>query len=143
MISLFVGHLSQVAIHVGQLSQLVIRQRSITRTFLAICAKVCVLACLSLMTTVLQAATIEITPQDDVKKALSVVQPGDVVLFKEGDWVDVEIKLHVEATAEQPVVLKSSSRNVPAFVASPIYRFRATTSPSMALVLKTQRDVKT
>ncbi len=58
------------------------------------------------MTTVLQAATIEITPQDDVKKALSVVQPGDVVLFKEGDWVDVEIKLHVEATAEQPVVLK-------------------------------------
>jgi poly(beta-D-mannuronate) lyase len=52
---------------------------------------------------------IPLAPGPDAASRLKMAQPGDVFVLQDGDWPDAKLDLHVEASAEKPVVLRAQT----------------------------------
>jgi poly(beta-D-mannuronate) lyase len=70
-----------------------------------------ILFCVAVLLASVEAWSAEIllAPGPDGASRLKKAQPGDVFIMQEGDWPDAKIDLHVEASAEKPVVLRSKT----------------------------------
>jgi poly(beta-D-mannuronate) lyase len=68
-----------------------------------------VLLCFVLSTSKVLSAEIALAPGPGITARLEKAQPGDVFLLQDGVWSDAELDLHVEASAENPVVLRAQT----------------------------------
>lgn len=50
-----------------------------------------------------------VTSGKDLKKILKTVQPGDVIVMKEGEWKDVELNFYATGEAGKPITLRAQT----------------------------------
>ncbi|MDV7186435.1 chondroitinase-B domain-containing protein [Lutibacter sp. TH_r2] len=53
--------------------------------------------------------TIKVSNNDELKKAISDVKPGDEIVMANGVWKDVEIKFVGKGTEQQPIIIKAET----------------------------------
>ena len=71
----------------------------------------------------LTAATIPVSTPQQLKEALTKVQPGDTILLQKGKWNNVALAIETSGTKEKPVVIAAAEPGAVEFTGNSIIQF--------------------
>tara|TARA_R110002096_G_scaffold4493_7_gene20821 strand:- start:7173 stop:8495 length:1323 start_codon:yes stop_codon:yes gene_type:complete len=69
----------------------------------------CLGMALALLPCSIEAAEIQVNSPDELLRVAKAAKPGDVIVVSGNDWKDVEAKLTISGTSEQPIIIRSDS----------------------------------
>jgi poly(beta-D-mannuronate) lyase len=70
-----------------------------------------------------QAATIPVSDSQQLKEALTKVQPGDTILLEKGQWNNVALQIATSGTKEKPVVIAAAEPGAVEFTGNSFIQF--------------------
>jgi poly(beta-D-mannuronate) lyase len=76
-----------------------------------------------LLAQLVQANTILVTNQQQLRDALTKAQPGDTILLDKGNWKDIALTIETSGTKEKPIVITAAAPGTVQFTGNSFVRF--------------------